>query len=254
MTAYQRIADSLRDRLLAGQWQPGEQLPTERELCRQFATSQITVRRAMQILEDEHLIERRQGSGTFASPAAQRKIPILNADFFGSIRRHAPRLQRRVYSWERTTFDAELAARLEACLGDPVLKTVRIDELNGQPVSLDEVAIVGQYADRLDERDLGEIDFLRRWQIVQNIHLDYCSQTIEAARAQPPVSRLLQVRAGDPLLKESSVVCLAGGVPAALFVSYYRHDSFRFDVTFSFDADANTSPEKRLPPAGKRRK
>jgi len=58
VTAYQRIADSLRQRLLAGRWGPEEQLPTERELCRQFGTSQITVRRAMQIIEEEHLVER----------------------------------------------------------------------------------------------------------------------------------------------------------------------------------------------------
>jgi len=43
------------------------------------------VRRAMQILEQEHLVERRQGAGTFAASTTLRKISILNAEFFGSI-------------------------------------------------------------------------------------------------------------------------------------------------------------------------
>ena len=236
MTAYQRIANSIRERLRSGHWQAGEQLPTERELCQQYAASQITVRRAMQILEEEHLLERRQGSGTFASVAAQRKIPILCTDFFASVRRHTPRLQRHLHSWHWAKIDDELAPRLQACLGDPVLKAMRIDELYDTPVTLDELAIAGRYADRLREQDLAQLDFLRRWKKVQNISLEYCSQTIEAIKARPPISRLLRVRAGEPLLKETSLICVAGGQPAGLFVSYYRHDTFRFDVTFSFDA------------------
>jgi len=173
MTAYQRIADSMRQKLLAGRWKPEEQLPTERELCRQFAASQITVRRAMQILEEEHLIERRQGAGTFATSAAQRKIPILNTDFFGSMRRHAPRLERRLHSWDWTAVNAELASPLQACLGDSVLKIVRVDHLHGKAVTADEVAIVGRYADRLQEDDLSRLDFLEWWKPVQKIRLKH---------------------------------------------------------------------------------
>jgi GntR family transcriptional regulator len=235
VTAYQRIADSLRQRLLAGHWEPDEQLPTERELCRQFGASQITVRRAMQIIEEEHLVERRQGRGTFAMPAAQRKIPILNTDFFGSIRRHAPRLERSLHSCEWTEIDAELAAPLRACVGDSILKIVRIDRLQDKPATMDHVAIPARYADRLSEGDLARLDFLERWQAVQKCRLEYCEQTIEAARAKSPISRLLEVRAGEPLLKETSVMFASGGQPAGLFVSYYRHDCFRFNVTFDFD-------------------
>jgi GntR family transcriptional regulator len=236
VTAYRRIADSLRQRLLSGQWQPGERLPAERELCRQFAASQITVRRALQILELERLVERRQGSGTFANAAAARKIPILHTDFFGSVSRHAPRLERRLHSWHWAEIDAELAGPLQACPGNPVLRATRIDQLNGESVTLDDLAIPDRYADRLTEDDLAQLDFLRRWQSVQNIRLEYCAQTIEAAKASQPVSRLLGVRSGEPLLKETSLVFVAGNQPAGLFVSYYRHDSFRFDVTFSFNA------------------
>jgi DNA-binding GntR family transcriptional regulator len=232
VTAYQRIADSLRQRLLAGQWEAGQRLPAERQLCEQFGASQITVRRALQILEQENLVERRQGSGTFANSTARRKIPILNADFFGSIRRHAPRLERRLHEWSWAKVDESLTEPLRACIGDPVLKAVRIDRLDGKPVSVDEVALVGRLADRLSEDDLALLDFLPRWQAVQKINLEYCAQTIEAIPAGLPLSRLLEIGRGDPLLKETSLVYVANGQPAGQFVSYYRHDCFRFDVTF----------------------
>jgi DNA-binding GntR family transcriptional regulator len=234
MTEYQRIADSLRRRLLSGQWPAEQQLPTERELCRQFAASRITVRRALQILDEEHLVERRQGLGTFANSPAMRKIPILNADFFGSMRRHAPRLQRRVHSWRWTEVDGKLATPLQACIGDPVLTAVRIDGLHGKPVMVDDLAIVGRFADRLTEDDLAQLDFLRRWQRVQDIRFERCTQAIEAAKTQQPISRLLQIRSGEPVLKEVGMAYVAGGQPAGLFVTYYRHDCFRFDATYDF--------------------
>ena len=234
MTAYQRIADSLRQRLLSGKWESGEQLSTEREMCRQFGVSQITVRRALQILEQEQLVERRQGSGTFANSTASRKIPILATDFLGSIRRHAPQLQRRRHSWQWGKITERFVRLLQASLGDPLLEAVRIDYLHGEPLALDEVAILGRYADRLDKEDLALLDFLRRWQAVQKIHLEHCVQTIEAVGAKPPVSRLLRVRTGEPLLKETCTVFLSARQPAGVFVSYYRHDCFRFNATFEF--------------------
>ena len=137
-------------------------------------------------------------------------------------------------AWQWAEIDGELAGPLQACIGDPVLTAVRIDRLHGEPVMLDEMAIVGRFADRLTETDLAQLDFLRRWQSVQGIRFDRCTQTIEAAKARQPVSRLLQVRGGEPLLKETGLAYVAGGQPAGLFVTYYRHDCFRFDATFDF--------------------
>ena len=234
MSAYQRITDSLRRRLLSGQWPPARQLPTERELCQQFAASRITIRRALQILEQEQLVERRQGRGTFARTRTRQKIPILKAGFFESVRRHSPPLKRRLHSWQWTNIDRELAAPLHACPGDPVLTALRIDELHGEPVAFDEVVLAGRYADRLTECDLAQLDFYVRWQRVQDFRVDHSTQTIEATKAKSPASRLLNIRAGEPLLKETEVMYVTDGQPAGLFVTYYRHDCFRFDVTFDY--------------------
>src|SRR3954452_13327165 len=106
-TAYQYVADTLRRRILGGQYGPGVRLPAERELCQQFAASRITIRRALLILADELLIQRRQGDGTFVSPAPSRKIPLLSTDFTGSIAAHAPDLDRALesHSWQKASVD-----------------------------------------------------------------------------------------------------------------------------------------------------
>src|SRR5690349_12052304 len=80
-TAYSFIADVLRREIIRGKIRAGGKMPTERELCARFFASRITVRRALQILADELLIVRRQGTGTFVSGKPSRKIPLLNTDF-----------------------------------------------------------------------------------------------------------------------------------------------------------------------------
>lgn len=236
-TAYKRLAESIRQRILAGEWQPGEQLPTEQRLCEEFSASRITVRRALQIMEEELLIRRRQGSGTFVSPTPVRKIPILNTDFFGSVTRHAPDLLRRVEESNWIDADEALAEQLDTVPGDRVLHAVRVDELRGEPVAADELWLPGRLAAELDTDDLTELDFLARWQAVQSIRLDYGTQTIEAAKARAPWVGLLAVRSGEPLLKETNTLYLVTGQRAGLFVSHYRHDYFRFDATIAIAGD-----------------
>jgi GntR family transcriptional regulator len=83
---------------------------------------------------------------------------------------------------------------------------------------------------------LAEVDFLSRWEKVQHIELDYCSQSIEAVLADDSVTKLLDVQTGTPVLKESNIVYVTGGMPAGLFITFYRSDVFRFEATVDFKA------------------
>lgn len=62
---YQQIKQILLDEIRQGLWKAGEQLPTESALAERFGISVGTVRRALGSLEDEGIINRREGSGTF---------------------------------------------------------------------------------------------------------------------------------------------------------------------------------------------
>lgn len=63
-TKYVQLANSLRTSIAAGEYQSTNRLPTEQQLMQQFGVSRQTVRNALEILAREHLIQRRQGSGT----------------------------------------------------------------------------------------------------------------------------------------------------------------------------------------------
>lgn len=62
---YYQLVQKLRKHIITGEFAPGDALPIEPQLCEKFGVSRITVRKAVEILENEGLVSRQQGRGTF---------------------------------------------------------------------------------------------------------------------------------------------------------------------------------------------
>ncbi len=76
---YQQVLDLLSRDILAGKYKPGQRFPSEAALVRQFATSRITVGRAVRELKDRGLVDRIAGSGTYV----RARSPARNKALFG---------------------------------------------------------------------------------------------------------------------------------------------------------------------------
>jgi len=252
-TAYQQVAEALRRRILKGAFRPGDQLPTEMALCGQFDVSRITVRRALQILEEESLIQRIQGKGAFVGPAPTRRIAIADTDFMGSLAAHAPDMGRRLDDWTWREADAEIASTLRLLAGARVLFMRRTDLLDGQPVAYDEVHIPEPLAIGLKPRDMAALDFLERWTERQNLRLSHVQQTVEAIESTAESRRFLDLRSKKPLLKATEVYHAGDERPVIHFVSYYRHDRFRLSSVMALP-ELTTTRDRKAGRAGKRRR
>src|SRR5258705_13843888 len=75
---YQQIADRLRDQIDSGALQPGERLPSEPDLVRQFDASRNTVRLALALLTNQGVVVTRQGLGTFVTEPARPFTALLS--------------------------------------------------------------------------------------------------------------------------------------------------------------------------------
>lgn len=228
-TVYNQLAQSLRNNIISGKWPDGRKLETERELCNRYGFSRITVRRALLTLEEENLIVRRQGLGTFVSIRPRRKIPIVHGDYSRSIRNHAPNVKRRLVEKKQLNAGKDLARQLGMPPGDPVVTARRLDILDNHTTAMDEVVMPLRYADQLSNADWEAVDFVERWQQRQHLNLDYESQTIEALPASGAVLKWLAVKPGYPLLVETNFIYLPGGQVAAKFTTYYSHKHYQFN-------------------------
>jgi len=81
ISKYQEVADWLRENIYKGNFKVGEKLVSEPGLCKKFDISRHTARSAITLLEQEGLVVRRQGSGTyvnqFISNGGRKKIGLL---------------------------------------------------------------------------------------------------------------------------------------------------------------------------------
>ena len=70
MFKYETIAEDIQRKIQSGEYPADEKLPQEMELCRQYDASRITVREALDLLENRGLITRRRGAGTYVKAIA----------------------------------------------------------------------------------------------------------------------------------------------------------------------------------------
>jgi len=132
----------LRQAIASGTFRPGSQLPTEAELCEMLGVSRTVVREALRVLEDDGLVSRRHGVGTFV-----RNHPILkNLNFnFGiteMIESAGLKSGTSHLAIKKEIADKEKADQLRVDLGTPLLTVERVRTADGRPVvfSLDTLA------------------------------------------------------------------------------------------------------------------
>jgi len=126
-----QIGDDIRSRILDGSLSEGDKLPSETELMSDYGVSRIVVRMAVEVLESEGLVTKRQGKGTFVRPLKplyRRIVGDLYSDRstsspVSSSTRAAGHVPESEYQTRRTTSTKAVAARLKIKPGSPVMRT-----------------------------------------------------------------------------------------------------------------------------------
>ncbi|MFM2402724.1 MAG: transcriptional regulator, histidine utilization repressor, GntR family HutC [Pseudomonadota bacterium] len=128
---YARVKQHLKERLAAGDWAPGVQMPSEAELVAQFGISRMTVNRALKELQAEGLVERVQGVGTFAAGLHKVSSTLTLRDLHDEISARSHAHSAEVVLQQAETAGAGLAAQLGLAVGDTVFHTLIVHRENG---------------------------------------------------------------------------------------------------------------------------
>lgn len=135
---YRQIQEFIRGGIAAGQFTPGDRLPSEFELARRFGTTRATVARAFQELGFEGLVTRRVGSGTYV---AERQHDRVDTGVVGGYEERASAAGQAV-SYELLEYAQVPAGPKEAALlqlqpGDPVYRMQRLRRVGGRTAAED---------------------------------------------------------------------------------------------------------------------
>ena len=85
---YLQLKELIKERILQGEYRPGQLIPSERELCMQYGISRMTARQAIGELQNEGYLYKLQGKGTFVSSGKieQNLACLLYTSFIASSR------------------------------------------------------------------------------------------------------------------------------------------------------------------------
>jgi GntR family transcriptional regulator len=229
---YRQIELALRERLATAL--PGERLPSDDELCREFGVSRMTARNAMRRLAEDGHVQRIPGRGTFAVAAPSHR----HADRLMAFSQEMTRLGRapssRLLERDIRPSTPDQAAALGLRPTEPVVLVRRLRLADGQPIALETAVLVSRTADVALAADL-EHGSLHEALAASGLHLRRGNATITAEAAVPEDVRLLGVVRGSPLLVERRVISDAAGRPVEATESRYPGDRYALDVRFEVE-------------------
>jgi len=229
---YQQIKVLILQSLQAGEWKPGEAIPSEMDLAARFRVSQGTVRKAIDELAAENLVVRRQGKGTFVATHAEQHVQYrflrLMPDS-GDASSEGP-AERQIIDCKRLRAPADIARPLSLRTGDAVLQLRRVLAFQGKPTILEDVWLPGGpfkglTAERLATHRgpmyaLFETEF--------GVRMVRAEEKIRAIAADEASATLLGVPAGAPLLSVERTAFTYNDLPMELRRGLYRTDTHHY--------------------------
>ncbi len=234
---YLEIAAHLRG--LVSRSDPGDLLPSDAELCEQFSVSRMTARQAVQLLVNEHLVERRRGRGTFV---AARKVPRSLGSplsFTESMRRRGLTTSSKPIESRVSKADGREARALGINVEDPVYVIERVRHADDTPMAIERVVLPTSIAASIDTTlESG------------SLHDAFESAGLIPSEAYADVSaRLATEREQEQLDMQSIAVVLAeertifdqDGRPLEHTVTLYAADRYSFSAVLV--RDSQESPE-----------
>lgn len=235
---YLQLAGELRSEILAGEFQNGDQFPTESELCRRYGVSRFTVREALRRLQNEGLIARKRGSGTTVQPAAARggalHQPLSNV---GEILQYARDTN--------VTYEPRGAGKLPKKVSEQIgedtggswtcFRGIRRHDDDTLPIAVTDAYFHESLGDAVNRLDLGTGTLFSQIEQLSGRSIGRVTQDIQAISAQGEVAAALGIRRGAAVLR--ILRCYADPAGRIFEISVSHHPGDRFAYSMHIDVD-----------------
>ncbi|WP_344753242.1 GntR family transcriptional regulator [Leifsonella bigeumensis] len=224
---------SLRARLreLIAAASVGDRLPSERDLSARWGVARMTLRRAVDALVAEGIVERRHGSGTYVTP--QPFVRLLGLTSFSQDMRDRGLVpSSRLLAFRVVPADGTLAGQLRIPIGDPVLSFTRLRLASGDAMAVETVWIPQKLVPGLGGGDLGGSLYellAERYRIVTGA----AKVSIEPVLPEPRVRELLALDDEQACLRIRMVDSDTRGRVIMIAHCIYRGDRYQLTADIS---------------------
>jgi len=229
--AYQQVADHIKSQILGSKLSAGGRLPPESELMDGSKLSRVTIRKGLEILEKEGLVERKQGLGTFVrDPINQELSRVQTITEVLLSRGITPRV--KVISFEAVRPPAVVSRALLLNGNEKLLLAKRLYLNEDDPVALLHIFLplnMREQAEVLRSEAFSTETTYTIWERA-GIPIKDATHTIRAARADKEDAKALGIKSDDPVLILDRVTYASDGRPLEFVMYHYHWQRYEFSV------------------------
>lgn len=228
---YYQIESYLRSKIEAGELAPNAKLPPEKEFCRRNGVSQGTLRRALERLEQDSLIVRKVGRGTFvANIKKDSEFPIAMrlVGFLEDLVLYGKKAEVKVLNISTVAANEEMARFFRVNKGEDIPHFARLKFISGLPLYYVLNYVKPGLGEKISENDLLQWPPLELFEKKFKRVIEYVEQQIEAKRADPDVAEKLGLNIFEPILHIRLAVYEKKGEGLELVDMFCRADRYRF--------------------------
>ena len=233
---YAQVRARLIEAIAAGEWQPGEAIPSEADLARAFGVAIGTIRKAVDALVAERALVRRQGRGTFVTAHEGSRLLF---HFFhivaGDGRKVVPQVSTVGFERDRAT--RETAAALAIAPHDKVVRIRNVLSLEGRARIVDDITLPAELFPGLTEKV-----FVARNNTIYNLYQSRfginvlrTDERLRAVLADEGLAALIGVAPGAPLLEIRRVALTFRDRPVELRISRVDTSEHHYHNTLGKD-------------------
>ncbi len=218
--AYQRIQRSIRQQVASGGLKPGDAVASERELAKTHRVSLMTARHALAGLEQEGMVERRRGAGTFVAPQRIHFNKLMSYTEQRASRGRAA--VSKLITAKIGEGEEEIAARLGLPAASKIIKIDRVRHASEEPFALETCYLPAERFPGLVREPLGRGSLFAMLENDFDVRLTYADEEVDATAADARVAQALHVPKGAPVMRIRQVIYSSNAKPVIYVVGFYR--------------------------------
>lgn len=198
---YRQLADTLRAQIASGAIAPNAAIPAERDLAALHAVSRDTVRKAIKLLEEQGVLYSDHGRGTFAAPAAVRKMSRFLDSFTEDTIKRGGVPGQQILVMEEISANLAIASVLGIDNETPILHLKRVRLMDGAPIGIQDSYVRLPPGGQLTRGELEAAGSLYRLLVDKfGIEPSESLESIGAIAATRDEVELLGIAIGTPIL------------------------------------------------------
>jgi GntR family transcriptional regulator len=230
---YEQVAAGLRARIQSGQLASGQRLGAEQELAAEFSVSRPTIRSALAKLQDEGLVLKRQGLGSFVRPQRVHQTLGRLETLGESIAEQGGACRIRILSRVFGPPSEEVRSALALPTGAETLLFRRLHVVNEEPIALVLLSVAEALGSQLTRRDIETQTLYELLPSRLGIDIGRAVQSMRAEPADEPTAQALKIAVGSCLLVCERVTFSKDDQPVIHALFKYRADRFEFRIALA---------------------